>query len=181
MYLGRIMEAGAAEHVFEPPWHPYTEALLSAAPTIDGARRRQRIVLSGEPPSALAPPSGCPFHTRCHRKLGAICETERPPERMSQDGHRIVCHISLAELARSQATSIARDGVPTTNKVDSTAGLSVMAGEGPPSTTSLIASGKDVDADPSLRLGQALGRHDGGATPGGSLSAAPGITPQQAG
>jgi peptide/nickel transport system ATP-binding protein len=109
MYLGRIMEAGAAERVFEPPWHPYTEALLSAAPTIEGGRRRQRIVLSGELPSALAPPSGCPFHTRCHRKLGAICETERPPERMSQDGHRIFCHIPPAELARLQAPAMAAE------------------------------------------------------------------------
>jgi peptide/nickel transport system ATP-binding protein len=109
MYLGQIMEAGAAERVFEPPWHPYTEALLSAAPAIDSGRRRQRIVLSGDLPSALAPPSGCPFHTRCHRKLGAICETERPPDRMSQDGHRIVCHIPPAELARLQAPAIAAD------------------------------------------------------------------------
>jgi peptide/nickel transport system ATP-binding protein len=72
MYLGQVKEAGAAERVFQPPYHPYTEALLSAAPTIDTGRRRQRIVLSGELPSALAPPSGCPFHTRCLRKLGTI-------------------------------------------------------------------------------------------------------------
>jgi peptide/nickel transport system ATP-binding protein len=107
MYLGQVMEAGAAERVFQPPYHPYTEALLSAAPTIDTGRRRQRIVLSGDLPSALAPPSGCPFHTRCHRKLGAICETERPPERMSQDGHRILCHIPPDDLTRIQAAAMA--------------------------------------------------------------------------
>jgi peptide/nickel transport system ATP-binding protein len=112
MYLGQVMEAGAAERVFEPPYHPYTEALLSAAPTIDTSRRRQRIVLSGELPSALAPPSGCPFHTRCHRKLGAICETERPPERMSQDGHRILCHIPPADLVRMQTTTMAAKVAP---------------------------------------------------------------------
>jgi len=64
MYLGQVMEVGAAELVFEPPYHPYTEALLSAAPMIDTHRRRERIVLSGELPSAVSPPSGCPFpHT----------------------------------------------------------------------------------------------------------------------
>jgi peptide/nickel transport system ATP-binding protein len=104
MYLGRVMEVGAAEHVFEPPYHPYTEALISAAPTI-GARRR-RIALSGELPSALSPPTGCPLHTRCPRKLGAMCETQPPPERMAQDGHRIACHIPLADLARMQAAAM---------------------------------------------------------------------------
>ena len=99
MCLGRVTEAGPAERVFGLPYHPYTEGLVSAAPTI-GARRR--IVLSGELPSALSPPSGCPFHTRCPRKLGTICETEQPPERMARDGHRISCHIPLPELARAQ-------------------------------------------------------------------------------
>jgi peptide/nickel transport system ATP-binding protein len=112
MYLGQVMEAGAAEHVFQPPYHPYTEALLSAAPTIDTDRRRQRIVLSGGLPSALAPPSGCPFNTRCHRKLGTICETERPPERMSPHGHRILCHIPPSDLARMQTTAMAPDVTP---------------------------------------------------------------------
>jgi peptide/nickel transport system ATP-binding protein len=107
MYLGMVMEAGAAERVFEPPYHPYTEALLSAAPRMDARHRRQRVVLSGELPSALSPPSGCPFHTRCPRKLGAICETERPPERVSDDGHRIACHIPTADLARAQGNVVA--------------------------------------------------------------------------
>jgi peptide/nickel transport system ATP-binding protein len=112
MYLGQVMEAGAAERVFQPPYHPYTEALLSAAPTIDTGKRRQRIVLSGDLPSALAPPSGCPFHTRCHRKLGAICQSERPPERMSQDGHRILCHIPSADLVRMQDPAMAAEATP---------------------------------------------------------------------
>jgi peptide/nickel transport system ATP-binding protein len=103
MYLGIVMEAGPAEHVFEPPYHPYTEALLSAAPSIDPSHHRQRIVLSGELPSALSPPSGCPFHTRCPRKLGAICETARPPEHLSDDGHRIACHIPMVDLTRMQS------------------------------------------------------------------------------
>ena len=104
MYLGQVMEAGAAEQVFEPPYHPYTEALISAAPTINAPRRR--IVLSGELPSALAPPSGCPFQTRCPRKLGTICETERPPERITEAGHRILCHIAPDELRRLQTSAM---------------------------------------------------------------------------
>jgi peptide/nickel transport system ATP-binding protein len=106
MYLGMVMEAGEAERVFEPPYHPYTEALLSAAPRIDTRRHPQRIVLTGEPPSALSPPSGCPFHTRCPVKLGVICETEPPPERLS-GGHRIACHIPMVDLNRMQRNAAA--------------------------------------------------------------------------
>jgi len=82
MCLGRVTEAGPAERVFGLPYHPYTEGLVSAAPTI-GARRR--IVLAGELPGALSPPSGYPLHTRCPRKLGAMCETEPPLERMARN------------------------------------------------------------------------------------------------
>ncbi len=106
MYLGMVMEAGEAERVFEPPYHPYTAALLSAAPTVETHRRRQRIVLTGEQPSALSPPSGCPFHTRCPVKLGAICETERPPEHQSEGGHRIACHIPMVDLAHMQRDAL---------------------------------------------------------------------------
>jgi peptide/nickel transport system ATP-binding protein len=93
LYLGRVMEIGAAEDVFSGPHHPYTEALLSAVPSIDGALG-ERIKLSGEIPSAADPPSGCVFHTRCHRKLGAVCETQEPPLRETAvAGHAIRCHI----------------------------------------------------------------------------------------
>ncbi|MBI1777113.1 MAG: ABC transporter ATP-binding protein [Proteobacteria bacterium] len=104
MYLGQIMESGTTPEVFTPPYHPYTEALLSAVPVADPALRRRRIVLEGEIPSALEPPSGCPFHTRCHRKIGPVCEKQKPPEQRLADGsHRIVCHIPAAELARAGA------------------------------------------------------------------------------
>ena len=93
MYLGQVMEAGDAEPVFEPPCHPYTEALLVGRADHRSAKRRERIVLTGELPNAVSPPSGCPFHTRCPHKVGPICETERPPERDGQVGHRIRCHI----------------------------------------------------------------------------------------
>jgi peptide/nickel transport system ATP-binding protein len=105
MYLGQVMEVGGAETVFEPPYHPYTEALISAAPNIDAERRRKRIVLSGELPSAVSPPSGCPFHTRCPRKIGAICETERPPAQDLPGNHRIYCHIPPGDLGRLQGAA----------------------------------------------------------------------------
>ncbi len=98
LYLGRLMELGPAERVFSGPHHPYTEALLSAVPSIDG-RRATRIRLSGEVPSASEPPSGCVFHTRCARKIGAICEREEPPLHPAGEGHAIRCHIPVAELA----------------------------------------------------------------------------------
>jgi peptide/nickel transport system ATP-binding protein len=101
MYLGRIMEIGPAERVFSAPHHPYTEALLSAVPALDGAPR-ERIRLSGEVPSATNPPSGCVFHTRCPRKVGAICETTEPPLEEAEPGHAISCHIPLEELRRLQ-------------------------------------------------------------------------------
>ncbi|HEY7765339.1 MAG TPA: ABC transporter ATP-binding protein [Aestuariivirgaceae bacterium] len=93
MYLGHIMEQGTVEQVFAPPYHPYTEALLSAVPIADTAVQKKHIVLKGELPSPINPPPGCPFQTRCHRKIGAICETEMPPERNMGNGHRILCHL----------------------------------------------------------------------------------------
>ncbi|MBZ8139447.1 dipeptide ABC transporter ATP-binding protein [Rubrivivax gelatinosus] len=77
MYLGRAVEQGPREALFEAPQHPYTQALLSATPTVDPAARRQRIVLAGELPSPLAPPSGCAFHTRCPI-AEPQCRSERP-------------------------------------------------------------------------------------------------------
>lgn len=99
LYLGRIMEIGRAADVFDGPQHPYTEALLSSAPSLDDAHAaHQRIRLSGELPSAANPPSGCVFHTRCPRKIGEICERETPPSRDAGNGHVIHCHIPVAEL-----------------------------------------------------------------------------------
>jgi len=102
LYLGRLMELGPAEVVFDGPHHPYTEALLSAVPTVDGGGR-DRIKLEGEIPSAASPPSGCVFHTRCPRNLGAICEEQEPPLLEVETGHLMRCHIPIAELRRLQA------------------------------------------------------------------------------
>jgi peptide/nickel transport system ATP-binding protein len=98
MYLGQFCEIGLTEGLYSPPYHPYTEALLSAIPIPDPTLDRTSIRLSGAVPSALAPPSGCRFHTRCPRKVGPVCEHEPPPWREMADGHRIYCHISLENL-----------------------------------------------------------------------------------
>ncbi len=98
MYLGQIMERGATEAIFAPPYHPYTEALLSAVPIADPEVTKREIVLEGNLPSALDPPQGCPFSTRCPRKAGKICDDERPPVRMVSDTHAIACHIPLDDL-----------------------------------------------------------------------------------
>jgi peptide/nickel transport system ATP-binding protein len=103
LYLGRLMEIGRAADVFDGPHHPYTEALLSSVPALDAPGvTRERIRLSGELPSAANPPSGCVFHTRCPRKIGAICEQQEPPYVDAANGHRIRCHIPLEELRRLQ-------------------------------------------------------------------------------
>jgi len=102
LYLGRVLELGPAEAVFSSPHHPYTEALLSAVPTVDGSTSA-RIRLDGEIPSPANPPSGCVFHTRCPRKLGTICETHEPPLVEKEPGHAIRCHIPLAELVKMQS------------------------------------------------------------------------------
>jgi peptide/nickel transport system ATP-binding protein len=102
LYLGRIMEVGPAERVFSGPHHPYTEALLSAVPSLDGALR-DRIRLTGEIPSAASPPSGCVFHTRCPRRLSSgICETTEPPLIEAEPGHLMSCHIPIDQLTNLQ-------------------------------------------------------------------------------
>ena len=98
MYLGQIMERGTTGQVFDPPYHPYTEALLSAIPIADPDVTKRDILLSGNLPSALDPPVGCPFSTRCPRHLGAICDESRPPLQQDGDGHVIACHIPINEL-----------------------------------------------------------------------------------
>ncbi|MBK8032714.1 MAG: ABC transporter ATP-binding protein [Chloroflexi bacterium] len=100
MYLGEVVEEGPPATVYTAPSHPYTEALVSAIPNPDPTAQDKRIRLEGDLPVDL--PTGCRFHTRCPRKLGAICETEAPPNRDAGDGHMIRCHIPVDELVRLQ-------------------------------------------------------------------------------
>jgi peptide/nickel transport system ATP-binding protein len=105
MYLGHVVEMGTTDQVFAPPYHPYTEALLSAVPIADTRVTRKRIVLEGDIPSAIDPPPGCPFQTRCRWKSkvpGGLCERELPPIRMLANGHQMKCHLPDSELAEME-------------------------------------------------------------------------------
>ncbi|ODT07052.1 MAG: peptide ABC transporter ATP-binding protein [Mesorhizobium sp. SCN 65-20] len=96
MYLGHIVEQGTTDQIFSPPYHPYTEALLSAIPIADTSVVKKHIVLEGDIPSAMNPPPGCPFQTRCRYKSqvpGTLCETQVPPVRELGSGHQIKCHL----------------------------------------------------------------------------------------
>jgi len=102
MYLGHVVEMGTTDQVFQPPYHPYTEALLSAVPIADTKVIRKRIVLDGDIPSAMNPPPGCPFQTRCRWKSqvpGGLCERDMPPVQMLEGGHQVKCHLSADVLA----------------------------------------------------------------------------------
>jgi len=90
MYLGQIVEIGPTEPLFREPLHPYTRALLSAAP---GQGQRERIILQGAPPSPLDPPPGCPFHPRCPAVVGEVCRTVRPVLEERASGRWVACHL----------------------------------------------------------------------------------------
>ena len=102
MYLGRIMEQGLTKDVFAPPYHPYTEALLSAVPVADYRVEKEEIILEGELPSPINPPPGCPFSTRCPRVIKGVCDKELPPKRDFGDGHEVYCHIEPEELKKGR-------------------------------------------------------------------------------
>jgi peptide/nickel transport system ATP-binding protein len=100
MYMGKLCEVGPVDVLFAPPFHPYTEALLSAIPLPDPAAVQRQVRLEGPVPSPVDPGPGCRFQSRCPRKLGSICETEFPPGRVAAPGHVIFCHIPLEDLRR---------------------------------------------------------------------------------
>jgi oligopeptide/dipeptide ABC transporter ATP-binding protein len=92
MYCGRVVETGEARRVVQAPQHPYTQALVAAVPAVEPASGRTRLLLSGEPPSPLSPPPGCPFHPRCPLAI-ARCRTEMPALREPAPGHSVACHL----------------------------------------------------------------------------------------
>ena len=106
LYLGRVVEFGTSQRVFNGPFHPYTEALLSSVPNIDGSIRK-RIPLTGVVPSPSNPPSGCVLNPRCPRKAGSgyetLCETEEPNLTEVEPGHFMRCHIPVATLKQLQS------------------------------------------------------------------------------
>lgn len=102
MYLGQIMQLSEVGDIFQPPYHPYTEALFSAIPGVRLGSQTGAVRLEGDPASPMDRPSGCPFHTRCPRSLGDLCQQEEPPWQKTEDGKQIYCHIPLNELEQEQ-------------------------------------------------------------------------------
>ena len=100
MYLGKIAETGTTEQIFSPPYHPYTEALLSAVPIADPDIKKRQILLEGALPSPLNPPKGCVFNTRCPSAIAGKCNVIEPPIQKLKNGHTISCHIDIKELGK---------------------------------------------------------------------------------
>ena len=98
MYLGRIVEIRDAAGIAEPPYHPYTEALLSSAPALDAGLDVRRVRLSGVIPSRIGSLEGCPFESRCPRRIGDVCRRTSPAELRRGEGHMIACHLDAAAL-----------------------------------------------------------------------------------
>ena len=105
MYLGKLVEVGPAKSLFAAPKHPYTRALIEAVPVPDPAARNRRQPMKGEPPSPIAPPSGCRFHPRCPRVM-PVCSQTAPPIVLTSDGHRVACHLYSNEVNAASAGTV---------------------------------------------------------------------------
>jgi oligopeptide/dipeptide ABC transporter ATP-binding protein len=107
MYLGKLVETGPVEPVFEQPLHPYTQALLTAIPISDPAARRKHVLLEGDVPSPINPPGGCRFHTRCP-VAESICR-EKEPELRYLDQRQVACHLAGDPMKRKETDLPARN------------------------------------------------------------------------
>ncbi|MHA1190236.1 MAG: oligopeptide/dipeptide ABC transporter ATP-binding protein, partial [Alphaproteobacteria bacterium] len=143
MYLGQIMEQGTTDEIFSPPYHPYTEALLSAVPIADTSVKKRHVVLTGEIPSASNPPPGCPFSTRCAYMIEGTCNVTEPPVKELSPGHRILCHLPEEQLKAMEpviriGTDDEDDAEPSGEPLVAVA----IGGDAPPLIVSEVARGK---------------------------------------
>ncbi|MBS3649124.1 ABC transporter ATP-binding protein [Pseudaminobacter sp. 19-2017] len=188
MYLGHIVEQGTTDQIFAPPYHPYTEALLSAIPIADTSVVKKHIVLEGDIPSAMNPPPGCPFQTRCrwkHLVPDNLCETKLPPFRDLGGGHRSLCWLDDPQLAKMEPVikfgSGPKDAAPDDAEPGSGPGFA-----GPPpqrphgkwgDAGAGIAAAKDDQAEAAERTRREEVRDDypetGGAAPSAASDAGP--------
>ena len=160
VYLAAVMELGDATQVLNPPYHPYTEALISAIPVPDPDVQTEQIRLPGGVPSPTAIPSGCRFHTRCPRFIGDVCVEVEPPWRMGEGDHWIYCHWPLDDLLRMQRPVLRRaDGGGGGAPPSSEGGLAGSSGKAPPVDDAPsagawpAASGPPSPEDPPTRPG----------------------------
>jgi len=111
MYLGKIVELASRDTIYEEPLHPYTKALLSAVPIPDPVieKKRERVILTGDVPSPINPPSGCHFHTRCQYAIKGVCEVEEPVFEDKGDNHFVACHLYTADGSATKPTAMAGD------------------------------------------------------------------------
>jgi oligopeptide/dipeptide ABC transporter ATP-binding protein len=132
MYLGKLMEVSPAEELYTKPIHPYTSALLSAIPVPDPEenRRRERVVVSGEPPNPIDPPSGCVFHTRCPRAT-EVCRTVEPPLARYPSGHLAACHHPM-NVSPEEVKGIEKDASSPLSSGDVLPSATAGNGAGPP-------------------------------------------------
>ncbi len=109
MYLGRIVEIGEADKIFENRLHPYTESLIDAIPISNPRNRKERIILQGDVPSPVDPPKGCAFVGRCP-KVMPCCHTDRPELLEHSDGHHVACHLYSAKTEKMEVSSCSESG-----------------------------------------------------------------------
>jgi len=112
MYLGKIVELASRDTIYEEPLHPYTKALLSAVPIPDPVieKKRERIILAGDVPSPINPPSGCHFHTRCQYAIKGTCDVVEPPFEDKGNNHFVACHLYTAESPNAEIKPTASVG-----------------------------------------------------------------------
>ncbi len=112
MYLGKIVELASRDTIYEEPLHPYTKALLSAVPIPDPVieKKRERIILTGDVPSPINPPSGCHFHTRCQYAIKGVCDVEEPVFEDKGSNHFVACHLYTAESPNAEIKPTASVG-----------------------------------------------------------------------